>query len=378
MTISASRGVAPDGLARHSVALLLEHQHASGSFVACPAFPVYDFAWLRDGAFCAHALDLVGETEAAARFHAWVARTVERQRPRALAAIETIVTGGTPAPGAMLPARYTLEGEPEADGADPWPNFQLDGYGTWLWALGRHLEGRSLPDELEPAVRLAADYLAVAWPLRCWNWWEELDGGEHAATLGAIAAGLAAASRLLADECYADVARAIESRLAGRFRRDGHYVRGAADARVDGSLLSLGIPFGVVAPDGAAMRATVEAVRRDLVGPTGGVRRYLGDTYYGGGEWVLLTCWLALYDELDQRRAEVERGRTWVCERAVAGELPEQETSAPQDAAMVEPWVERWGPPASPLLWSHAMFVILEATVAAGRGAASPESNLRS
>jgi hypothetical protein len=28
---------------------------------------------------------------------------------------------------------------------------------------------------------------------------------------------------------------------------------------------------------------------------------------------------------------------------------------------MIEPWVRRWGPVATPLLWSHAMFVIAEA-----------------
>ncbi len=28
---------------------------------------------------------------------------------------------------------------------------------------------------------------------------------------------------------------------------------------------------------------------------------------------------------------------------------------------MVAPWVERWGPVATPLLWSHAMFMIMRA-----------------
>jgi hypothetical protein len=27
---------------------------------------------------------------------------------------------------------------------------------------------------------------------------------------------------------------------------------------------------------------------------------------------------------------------------------------------MVEPWIERWGPSAKPLLWSHAMYLIME------------------
>jgi hypothetical protein len=26
---------------------------------------------------------------------------------------------------------------------------------------------------------------------------------------------------------------------------------------------------------------------------------------------------------------------------------------------MVEPWIERWGPVATPLLWSHAMWILM-------------------
>ena len=36
----------------------------------------------------------------------------------------------------MPPARFALDGSTVAD---DWPNFQIDGYGTWLWALGQHL-----------------------------------------------------------------------------------------------------------------------------------------------------------------------------------------------------------------------------------------------
>jgi hypothetical protein len=35
-----------------------------------------------------------------------------------------------------------------------------------------------------------------------------------------------------------------------------------------------------------------------------------------------------------------------------------------QDPGMLEPRVCRWGPVATPLLWSHAMFVIAEAACA--------------
>ncbi len=49
-----------DAIARRSVEVLNEGQARSGAFVASPNFPTYHYAWLRDGAFCAHALDVVG------------------------------------------------------------------------------------------------------------------------------------------------------------------------------------------------------------------------------------------------------------------------------------------------------------------------------
>ena len=50
----------------------------------------------------------------------------------------------------MLPARFTFAGE---DGTDEWWDFQLDGYGTWLWALVEHLE-RQRPPALDQAPDL--------------------------------------------------------------------------------------------------------------------------------------------------------------------------------------------------------------------------------
>jgi GH15 family glucan-1,4-alpha-glucosidase len=42
-----------------------------------------------------------------------------------------------------------------------------------------------------------------------------------------------------------------------------------------------------------------------------------------------------------------------------AGLLPEQVTDHPLDARFVDEWTERWGPVATPLLWSHAMYITL-------------------
>jgi GH15 family glucan-1,4-alpha-glucosidase len=40
-----------------SVAAILRNQHPSGAIVASPDFSQYQYCWLRDGSFIAHALD---------------------------------------------------------------------------------------------------------------------------------------------------------------------------------------------------------------------------------------------------------------------------------------------------------------------------------
>jgi len=123
-------------------------------------------------------------------------------------------------------------------------------------------------------------------------------------------------------------------------------------------MIWLTVPFGVLDVDDPVAAATVDAIRRDLVGTGGGVYRYRGDTYYGGGEWLLLASSLAWHEAASGNGADL---RAWVRAQASAnGDLPEQVTGHAQDPAMVEPWVERWGAVANPLLWSHAMFLVSE------------------
>lgn len=350
-----------DLIARRSLDVLRQGQSATGAFIASPTFPTYYYAWLRDGAFCARALDRVGERASARAFHEWVVQSIEEYRPMVESAIARVDAGETPPPEAMPPARYTLDGSLEGTEEDPWPNFQVDGYGMWLWALEQHLDGDRPGDGEARTVELVARYLAATWRLKCFNCWEELDGGEHASTLGAVIAGLDAATRLLDDDHWADEAELVRTRLLERFVHAGRFRRGAGDDRLDGSLLWLAVPFGALPADDPRIVATVDAVAQELTGPHGGVYRYRGDTYYGGGEWVLLACSLGWHAAHTGDDAALDRARRWVRAQALPnGDLPEQTTSSAQAPEMVEPWVRRWGPVATPLLWSHAMYLLME------------------
>ncbi|HET9116914.1 MAG TPA: glycoside hydrolase family 15 protein [Pseudonocardiaceae bacterium] len=80
-----------------SVGVLLAGQHPGGGYIACPTYPTYRYAWLRDGAFCAYAMGLHGQHSSAADFHGFVARALLRCQ-ELFEAATTAGTDGGPVP----------------------------------------------------------------------------------------------------------------------------------------------------------------------------------------------------------------------------------------------------------------------------------------
>src|SRR5487761_2522261 len=114
-----------------SIEVILAGQAPSGAYVASPNFATYNFSWLRDGAYCAMAMDSVGNSESAIRFHRWAERTLLEQKDAAESLIRRLNNGELPHMDEMLPTRYTLDGALEKFGElenSAWPNYQLDGY----------------------------------------------------------------------------------------------------------------------------------------------------------------------------------------------------------------------------------------------------------
>ncbi|HEU5361717.1 MAG TPA: glycoside hydrolase family 15 protein [Gaiellaceae bacterium] len=212
-------------------------------------------------------------------------------------------------PKGPFDARYTLAGEPDPTG---WPHRQIDGWGLFLGTVRRRGSARWE----EPAAHVTR-WLAQVWGEPCVDWWEERTG-LHAVTLWCVGNGLQ--SEAIRGEALAHA-------------RD----------RLDSSLLFVGRPD------------LVAWVEESLVSPGGGVWRNLDDEYYGGGEWLLLTAMLGL--------AKPERAReclAWIEAHATGdGRLPEQSRDHLLRPERYEPWVEKWGEPPCPLLWSHAMYLRL-------------------
>jgi GH15 family glucan-1,4-alpha-glucosidase len=293
-------------LAARSVEIILAAQAASGAYAASPTFPQYrDFCWFRDGAFIAEAMSRVGQIESAERFFDWCAGIVRRD------------------PSGPWDSRYALDGS--VDPVAWWPHRQFDGLGLWIWAMENHVERHRVASRWGDAADATRVFLARSWREPCHDWWEERSG-VHAATLGCIWAAL----------------RRDDIAASARDARE--------QERLDGSHAFL-VVLGLAGVD---VLSEIES--------TLGYHRHLDDEYYGGGEWPVLAGlvgWARSVNGLDAK-AQL----AWIEAQATAdGALPEQsgEKLRPE---LYGAWVARWGSSALPLLWSHAMYLILQAVSA--------------
>jgi GH15 family glucan-1,4-alpha-glucosidase len=348
-------------LVQNSIAVIERYQDAGGAYPAGPAYPVYRYCWLRDGAFIADAMSRIGRPASADAFFGWCARLLESRAHQVAEAVGRARAGVAVPDAQMLPTRYELDG---ADGVEPWENFQLDGYGTWLWALVAH--ARRYGVDLTPyraAAQTTVDYLTAFGTRPCYDWWEEHTEQRHVSTLAAVQAGLRSALEAgLAEGARAASAAATAEEIGrlidAEIERTGHLTKWLGSDAVDGSLLACLVPYGTVEADGPAAKRTAAVVKERLLRE--GVYRYLGDTFYGGGEWIILTAWLGWYEartgDLDSARARL----AWIERQSTPdGLLPEQVTTHAQRPDFVAEWQRRWGPVATPLLWSHAMYLTL-------------------
>ncbi|GAA4169013.1 glycoside hydrolase family 15 protein [Gryllotalpicola koreensis] len=352
-------------LAEHSLALITGLQTPGGAYPASPTFSAYaGYCWFRDGAFIADGVSAAGAAESAERFFDWCAGVL-RSRADHIRWIVAETRAGRPPEGAkMLPARYTFAG---ADGLDEWWDFQLDGYGTWLWALAEHLRRHGADGERwRDAVELTVDYLTASWSRPCYDWWEEHSDHVHVSTLACIAAGLdgVAGAGLLdggREHDAREASAAIHALVRERGTRDGFLVKWFGSTAVDGSLAAALAPLGCFDPGSALGEKTLDALERQLT-VSGGTHRYLGDTFYGGGQWPLLSCFLGLAHLAAGNRDRAVELYEWAAATATDDlDLPEQVAGHLIAPGMRQGWLERWGPVATPLLWSHAMLLRLGA-----------------
>ena len=340
--------------------LIISCQADSGAFPAAPTYPVYRHCWFRDGAFIADALSRHQAIAEADAFHRWCAARIDERTRAVEHVVERLQAGVSVSHHEFLPTRYALDG---AEAGEEWWDFQTDGYGTWLWVLRAHLRRHDLDaGPYRRTVATMATYLQAVWSQSCYDWWEEHPDRQHVSTLGSIAAGLTAAleMRVLEPELAAKVAAQRDLALRAMFEKgrvNGHLVKWLGGSAVDGSLLACIAPFHLL--DTATAQATISAIETDLVHEHG-VYRYLDDTFYGGGRWPVLTAFYGMALAWLGRTGDAHAALDWIAGTATSdGYLPEQVGPRLLYPHRRQEWIERWGPVATPLLWSHAMFLTL-------------------
>lgn len=354
-------------LIQSSITVIKLNQHPRGGYAASPLFSHYAYSWLRDGSFIAYSMDLRGESESAEQFYRWVHAVLKNKRDQVDRLIRKHEQKIWIDRGEFLGTRYHLDGR---DDDSEWGHFQLDGYGTWLWGLAEHVRisgNRRLLEELRASIEITVDYLMTFWHYPNFDCWEEFPDYVHPSTLACVYGGLRALGDLEDRPPLIEKAAFIRQFLVDHAVKDGRFVKSIqcidevwqpVQPEVDASLLWLAVPFGVFAPDDSRMVSTVQTIERLL--KHGGIQRYEADSYYGGGEWILLTAWYGLVKAELGDRDEAQRCLDWIAAKADAiGRLPEQVPDALRSPDKYEEWLQKWGEPALPLLWSHAMFLVL-------------------
>lgn len=302
-----------------------------------------------------------GENESALNFHKWATRIIIEREEKIASLIRRSKQGENIANDEHLHCRYTVDGQ---ESTEQWTNLQLDGFGTWIWSLDKFLErGNALPLATYRAVETLIGYLETFWQIDTYDWWEESYGHQHVANLGSMAAGLercskweeiSEASRLSAANTASHIMTLIHHR--GFF--NGRLAKWIDGNGLDASLIALISPFELFNKGDSVANATVDAVASVL--GTFGTYRHAGDWYFGGGKWPLLSCFLGLayisLGEEDKAREILD----WVASITNGDlELPEQLEEPLLQPEKRSRWIEQWGEPAVPLLWSHAMYLSL-------------------
>jgi GH15 family glucan-1,4-alpha-glucosidase len=279
----------------------------------------YRYCWLRDATYLLEVLLQQGYTAEAGEWRDWLLRAVagDPQDMQIMYGVQ----------GERRLLEYELSWLAGYEGSRPVrvgnaaaEQLQLDVYGELMDSF--HAARRAGIDTTEEAWRLErriVDFVCDNWQEPDEGIWEVRSGREHfvhskVMAWVAVDRAVAAAERWgrsgPVDEWKAVRAQIREEVLDEGFdRRRGRFRRAYGSDELDASLLMVPL-VGFLPAEDARMRATIEAIERELV--VGGfVRRYRTEAARDGlppGEGVFLMCtfWLAECLLLLGRRAEAE------------------------------------------------------------------------
>jgi GH15 family glucan-1,4-alpha-glucosidase len=369
-------------LYRRSILTARTHADNHGAIIAATDFDItkfardtYAYAWPRDGALVANALDRAGHEDITRQFFTFCQ--------------ESLVEEG------FFLHKYTPYGNPgsswlpwvDAQGARTLP-IQEDETGLVLWALWQHYR---IHRNLDFVVGLytslvlpAADWMVSYVDQRngliqpSWDLWEER-WGVHAFTVGSVWGGLEAARSFA--ELFGDGPAAMRYRDASERLKEAadthlysadlaRFARRIAveedgtmtvDMIIDSAIYGLW-RFGMYAPDEARITETMTAIGHELTNnaAAGGIARYKDDYYFRvepdarkvpGNPWFICTLWMAQwYIAIAKTTHDLKAPRdiiNWVVAHQIPGGLLSEQLD-PNSGAPLS---------VSPLTWSHAEFI---------------------
>jgi GH15 family glucan-1,4-alpha-glucosidase len=381
--IDEELGPGASQLYRRSVLTARTHADNHGAIIASTDFDItkfardtYAYAWPRDGALVANALDRCGHEDVTRQFFTFCQQSLVEE-------------------GYFL-HKYTPYGLPGSSWL-PWVDsngvrtlpVQEDETGLVLWSLWQHYRiHRNLDfvvDLYTSLVVPAADWMVSytdernGLPLPSWDLWEER-WGVHAFTVGSVWGGLDAARNfadLFGDTGayvrYRDAAERLReasdkhlySAELGRFPRritveDDESI--TVDTVLDSALYGLW-RFGMYAPEDKRIVDTMHAIADQLSNKAkcGGIARYTDDYYFRveqdtrvvpGNPWFMCTMWLGQWYIATATTAADLKPAKDIIDWAVAHQLPGGLLSEQLDPHTGAPLS------VSPLTWSHAEFLI--------------------
>lgn len=348
-----------DLLYAKSIEIIKKYQSDFGLYIASPNFENYKFCWLRDGTFIAYSMDMSGNHKSSRLYYLGINKIIKKRKAKVKNLLKDYKKSGVIISNNMMPTRFTLRGKQTNT---DWSEFQLDGYGIWLWGLSNHLEITNskelLDSEFRESVDLVLEYLKCFWNKPNYDCWEENGNKIHSSTIGCIYSGLNSIGSLRGGKELWDFCQGMKKYLLNNCVKNGYITKFVGTDLVDSSLLWLFTSFKLLEGSDELMLNTIGKIEHDLL--NSGLKRYISDEYYGGGEWPLLTSFLGwVYVTLGKLK-DAEKMLNNVANCADENYLlPEQVPINLNFPEKYHYWKNKWGEIANPLLWSHAMYIIL-------------------
>jgi GH15 family glucan-1,4-alpha-glucosidase len=344
----------------------------------------YRYVWVRDAAYVCMAADLLKLKDIPERFFDWCLHRAEDFKQTGLFSNAYNVNGtihGTLIPPDEVKVPQKTKGK-YINLIHHGTQFQPDQNGSLLIAISHHIKHFGMnASTFRELIETTALGICRSWKNRkftlpCFDLWEERcvlaqQKRYHIYSLAMCSAGLKAAAELLGknnnwqqtqkemSEILKEAFSCFSKHIPRTYNKSKTSARGKItkqDTLPDTSLLGLAYPSQILHPLDENMKNTVQAIIQNNMTKDGGLLRYPSDKYCGGvrngwvtltgaGPWPLLSFWMSIYFSLANDKRNAAKYFKWPLQK-INEHMPEQIFAGKTKSSI------------TPLLWSHAMFII--------------------